>query len=94
MIRITLLRSLLFDDHTAVSWSYNTAIDTNVILRYGLRVLLDIHAVQGSQNGFDNSGQVSLQTEDMDILMGRSQAAVGLPDDTSILGALERTIVC
>lgn len=26
--------------------------------RYGLRVLLDIHAVAGSQNGFDNSGQV------------------------------------
>eukprot|EP00903_Cladosiphon_okamuranus_P005957 g5882.t2 len=25
--------------------------------RYGLRVLLDIHAVAGSQNGFDNSGQ-------------------------------------
>lgn len=94
LIRITLLRSLLFDDHTAVSWSYNTAIDANVILRYGLRVLLDIHAVQGSQNGFDNSGQVSLQTEDMDILMSRSQAAVGLPDDTSILGALERTLVC
>eukprot|EP00752_Nemacystus_decipiens_P018730 g16793.t1 len=25
--------------------------------RYGIRVLLDIHAVAGSQNGFDNSGQ-------------------------------------
>jgi glucan 1,3-beta-glucosidase len=25
--------------------------------RYNLKVLLDIHAVQGSQNGFDNSGR-------------------------------------
>ncbi|CAN0179548.1 unnamed protein product, partial [Hapterophycus canaliculatus] len=25
--------------------------------RYGLKVLLDIHAIAGSQNGFDNSGQ-------------------------------------
>eukprot|EP00904_Undaria_pinnatifida_P005193 jgi/Undpi1/1803/HiC_scaffold_12.g05190.m1 len=25
--------------------------------RYGMRVLLDIHAIVGSQNGFDNSGQ-------------------------------------
>lgn len=26
--------------------------------RYSIRVLLDIHAVKGSQNGLDNSGQV------------------------------------
>lgn len=26
--------------------------------RYGIKVLLDIHALAGSQNGFDNSGQV------------------------------------
>ena len=25
--------------------------------KYGLSVLLDIHGVKGSQNGFDNSGQ-------------------------------------
>ena len=25
--------------------------------KYGLSVLLDIHAVKGSQNGFDNSGE-------------------------------------
>ncbi|CAN0486048.1 unnamed protein product, partial [Ectocarpus sp. 8 AP-2014] len=26
-------------------------------VRYGIRVLLDIHAIANSQNGFDNSGQ-------------------------------------
>ena len=26
--------------------------------KYGLSVLLDIHGVKGSQNGFDNSGQM------------------------------------
>lgn len=51
------------------------------VLRYGLRVLLDIHAVQGSQNGFDNSGQVSLQTKAMGILMTGNQAALGLLDE-------------
>ncbi|EOD13056.1 hypothetical protein EMIHUDRAFT_445914 [Emiliania huxleyi CCMP1516] len=28
-----------------------------LLRKYGLRALLDVHAMQGSQNGFDNSGQ-------------------------------------
>ena len=39
-----------------VSWLLNAAE------RYNIKVLLDVHAVKGSQNGFDNSG-VSNRTE-------------------------------
>jgi len=36
-----------------IDWFLNTAD------RYGLKVLLDVHAVKGSQNGFDNSGKAN-----------------------------------
>lgn len=28
-----------------------------LLRKYGLRALLDVHAMSGSQNGFDNSGE-------------------------------------
>jgi len=36
-----------------IEWFLDTAH------KYGLKVLLDVHALKGSQNGFDNSGQMS-----------------------------------
>jgi len=34
-----------------IDWFFDTCA------KYGIKVLLDIHAMKGSQNGFDNSGQ-------------------------------------
>jgi len=45
------------DDY--VEWLLDTAD------KYGIKVLLDVHAVKGSQNGFDNSGLAN-QTEWLD----------------------------
>ena len=42
-----------------IDWFLDTAD------KYGLKVLLDVHAVKGSQNGFDNSG-ISNRTEWID----------------------------
>lgn len=36
-----------------IDWMYD------VCEKYGIKVLLDVHAMKGSQNGFDNSGQTS-----------------------------------
>jgi glucan 1,3-beta-glucosidase len=35
-----------------VQWFYDTAH------KYGIKVLMDLHAIKDSQNGYDNSGQV------------------------------------
>jgi glucan 1,3-beta-glucosidase len=37
----------------AIDWMFDTCA------RYNIKILLDVHAMKGSQNGFDNSGQTS-----------------------------------
>merc|ERR1719478_1709339 len=37
-----------------IQWMFDTCN------KYGIKVLLDVHAMKDSQNGFDNSGQTNL----------------------------------
>ena len=36
-----------------IDWFYDTAA------KYNIKVLMDVHAMKGSQNGYDNSGKAS-----------------------------------